>query len=163
MTDFIKTVRFFPATDRRNDPKGNYGIHGVDLDFVLTGPAGGIEWIVYTNWQLPHVQRETDQNILSRAKTGLLDSVALDTHSRPSPSMLSAHSFAPFDRRNKKPSRTDCGITGGNCWTKPITYLTKPIFESLLKEGDEGVWACLEHYYHEVFDKIVKRNKARQA
>lgn len=63
-------MKFFleiqPAFDKRDpDPKKNYGIHGVNLRWVLNGKLGAVQFLLYTNWQLPHVQREfaTDAKI----------------------------------------------------------------------------------------------------
>ena len=63
-----RIVHFAPAFDRCDpDPKKNYGIRGVELRFVLKGPKGAIQFVVYTNWQLPHVTEETIQKTLAQA------------------------------------------------------------------------------------------------
>src|SRR5215467_3220628 len=54
-----RIVTFEPAYDKRHpDPKKNYGIHGVTLRMVLKGPEGAVQFVLYTNWQLPHVTKE---------------------------------------------------------------------------------------------------------
>jgi len=35
-----RIVEFDPAYDERNNPKGNYGIHGVNLRMILKGSKG---------------------------------------------------------------------------------------------------------------------------
>jgi len=65
MGEFTQIVDFFPAFDKRDpDPKKNYGIHGVELRMVLKGPEGAVQFVLYTQWMLPHVQKETDERIV---------------------------------------------------------------------------------------------------
>jgi hypothetical protein len=57
-----RIVEFNPAYDKRDsDPSKNYGIHGVNLRMILKGTKGAIQFVVYTNWHLPHVQAELDR------------------------------------------------------------------------------------------------------
>lgn len=59
--EFQEITEFHPAFDRRDpDPKKNFGIHGVELRMVLKGPEGAVQFVLYTNWQLPHVAKETE-------------------------------------------------------------------------------------------------------
>lgn len=51
-----RIVKLLPAWDKRNsDPSKNYGVHGVELRMVLKGPEGAVQFVLYTNWHLPHV------------------------------------------------------------------------------------------------------------
>ena len=54
---FTKEITIAPAYDKRNiDPKKNYGgIHGCEMRFVLKGECGAVQFVLYTNWQLPHL------------------------------------------------------------------------------------------------------------
>lgn len=59
MNELKRITEFEPAFDKRHpDPKQNYGIHGVTLRMVLKGDKGAVQFVVYTNWQLPHVTQE---------------------------------------------------------------------------------------------------------
>lgn len=63
---------FDPAFDKRDpDPKKNYGIHGVELRMVLKGPEGAVQFIVFTGWMLPKVQRELIADRLIKASHGV--------------------------------------------------------------------------------------------
>ena len=56
---FERIVELTPAYDKRsNNPAENYGIHGVELRMVLKGAEGAVQFVLYTNWHLPHVARE---------------------------------------------------------------------------------------------------------
>lgn len=63
--EFQEITEFSPAFDRRDpDPKKNFGIHGVELRMVLKGPEGAVQFVLYTNWQLPHVREEQDKSTI---------------------------------------------------------------------------------------------------
>ena len=64
-----KIVKFYPAFDRRKDPKGNYGIHGVDMRMILKGDKGAVQFVLYTNWHLPHVQEELNLKAIGQDST----------------------------------------------------------------------------------------------
>jgi len=49
-----RIIQFTPAYDKR--PK--YGIHGVNLRFLLKGPKGAIQFLLFTNWMTPKVREE---------------------------------------------------------------------------------------------------------
>mgnify|MGYP000162019359 CR=1 FL=1 len=50
---------FTEAYDRRHeDPEKNYGIHGIDLRMILKGPLGAVQFVLYTQRMLKHVQQE---------------------------------------------------------------------------------------------------------
>lgn len=56
---FERIVLFRPAYDKRsNDPKKDYGINGVEMLMVLKGPEGAVQFLLLTNWQLPHINKE---------------------------------------------------------------------------------------------------------
>ena len=45
-----RRIEFAPAYDKRHpDPQKNYGIHGVEMRWLLEGPRGVIQFLVYTN------------------------------------------------------------------------------------------------------------------
>jgi len=54
-----REIKFSPAYDKRDpDPSKNYGIHGVTITFLLKGEKGAVQFVLYTNWHLPHVDHE---------------------------------------------------------------------------------------------------------
>jgi hypothetical protein len=54
----ITNVRL-PYDRRHPDPKQNYGIHGLDVWFILKGPKGATQFAVTFPVYLPHVERES--------------------------------------------------------------------------------------------------------
>ncbi len=54
-----RIVEITPAYDKRHsDPCRNYGIHGADLRMILKGDLGAVQFVLFTNWHLPHVTEE---------------------------------------------------------------------------------------------------------
>jgi hypothetical protein len=173
--EFQEITEFLPAYDRRDsDPKKNYGIHGVTLRMVLKGPEGAVQFVVYTNWQLPHVMEEQNQS-------GIITRSRIDALYRPMAADLGYHSPKPmyggqlpmgaekFDFKHKEllkgatgdieiPTRVKTGtfdpcevLGGGPCYYDGSTLNAEPVFEVLLREGSKGVWRELRKYYDSVF------------
>ena len=133
---FEQIVEFLPAFDKRSDdPKKNYGIHGVELRMVLKGDAGAVQFLLYTNWQLPHVSEELKGNTL---------------FDRPLPADLGYHSKTPMYEGQE--CRNDCQyLDGHDCYYDGSSLDADRIFKVLCAEGSDGVWRALEAYYNDVF------------
>ena len=140
---FEREVSFIPAFDRRDpDPKKNYGIHGVDIRFYLKGPHGAVQFILSTNWQLPHVQKETDTRLPLPDMPYLFHQpMAVD---------LGYHSKIPI-REGQTCIQQDCEFTSGPCYYDGSTLEADRIFNILREEGDKGVWRELAIYYRAIF------------
>ncbi len=149
MPDFERTITFDPAFDKRDpNPAKNYGIHGVTLRFVLKGTQGAVQFVLYTNWYLPHVQQELDLR---------LDDKFPHLSCHPMPADLGYHSPVPRSSYQADvDGQDDCSILGGRCYYDGSALNAEPVYERLLREGDAGVWAALEKYYGRVFGSGVK-------
>ena len=174
---FEQITEFTPAYDRRDpDPKKNFGIHGVDLRMVLKGPEGAVRFVVYTNWQLPHVTKENH----TLARIGKLTDTLMGCLFDPMPADLGYHSPKPmypdqkpmgaekldFDHKEtlkglsgdieipttvKTGTFTPCEYLGGGPCYDGSTMNAERIYEVLLREGSKGVWRELREYYNGVF------------
>ena len=130
-----RRVEFSPAFDKRNpNPAKNYGIHGVDLRMYVVGPRGAVQFVLYTDWHLPHVDEEL------RAKGARL---------APTPADLGYHSPIPTYEGQEDYSRDDCHLLGGRCYYDGSGLNAERIYDVLLREGSDGVWRELEAYYDE--------------
>lgn len=176
-----RIIEVRPAFDKRsNNPKKDYGIHGCEIIFVLKGEEGAVQFLLYTNWYLPHVQKAFEQK-MSPENAVLF---------RPIPADLGYHSPKPMYKGQKPMGSTwvdmeaisrnlDTLKTASTLGIEPeeteeITYPTgvfdpcpyldgKPcyydgsglaaerIYEIMLKEGSDGVWKALEKYYKDTF------------
>lgn len=175
-----KRIDFEPAFDRRHpDPSKNYGIHGVTLRMVLIGPKGAVNFVLYTNWHLPHVTDESKGRIDSPLNGDY------HWHCRPLPADLGYHSPKPMyeehepvgsknftwrdateEEKRELPSFTRIPESNPTGTFTPCEYLDgKPcyydgsslnadrIYRVLLNKGSNGVWRELEDYYNEIFER----------
>lgn len=142
-TAFERIVRLHPAYDKRDpDPHKDYGIHGVDLLFVLKGPVAAMQFMVYTGWHLPHVQAELDAKVFDGTRR-----FPLDSH-HPMPADVGYHALVP-QYEGQKSMLSECDwLDGKPCYYDDSTLMARDLFDVLLREGDEGVWRELEKRYH---------------
>jgi hypothetical protein len=106
------------------------------MKFLLRGPKGVVQFLLYTGWQLPHVQAEFDRK---------------GYDSKPMAADLGYHSPVPF-YEDQTPTTESCGYLGGKpCYYDGSGLQAEPVFERLLREGDAGVWAALEDFYANIF------------
>jgi len=141
-----KIVKFYPAFDRRKDPKGNYGIHGVDMRMILKGDKGAVQFVLYTNWHLPHVQEELNLKAIGQ------DSTYISAILNPLPADLGYHSPVPQYEGQSVASESCEYLDGRPCYYDGSGLNAERIYEALLKEGSDGVWRELEDYYNIIFE-----------
>jgi hypothetical protein len=141
-------IVFLPAWDKTHpDPKKNYGIHSVEMHFRLHGPLGMIQFVTYTNWHLPEVQKRL---LSSRSMN---EAIGGDLHwsVRPQPADLEYHSPKPM--YEGQPVRHDCQyLEGGTCYYDRSALAAEAVFRILVREGSEGVWKRLQEEYDARFN-----------
>lgn len=135
--EFTRVIEFTPAYDRRNsDPKRNYGVHGVDLRFLLKGSNGAIQFLLFTGWHLPHVREEHKQRDASAYRLGF--PIAAD---------LGYHSFVPR-YAGQEPMTEDCPVLDGKrCYCDGSGLQAEPVFDILVEQGEEKMWEKLQEEY----------------
>jgi hypothetical protein len=134
-----KLIEIQPAYDRRDE---GYGIGSVIFRAILKGPQGAVTFVLFTNWNLPHVQRELD---------------AKDVHFDPIPVSVGCHSRTPL-RESDEPSRENCEYLDGDpCYYEEYPFGTADkIYQYLLTEGDAGMWKQLTAIYIKEFGLDVQ-------
>lgn len=143
-----RLIEMSPAWDRRDpDPRKDYGIHGVDMRFVLKGEKGATQFLLYTGWILPETIGVSDimnyPDQLKRHYEGRGYSPLM-------PADLGYHSLTPM---YESQSSYDCEyVEGGKCYYDGSSLNAYGVFESLLREGSEGVWRELEDYYTSLWE-----------
>jgi len=140
-----RIVKFDAAFDKRHaDPKKNYGVHGVEIRFVVKGPAGATQFVVFTNWQLPHVRKEQE----ARPEA---DPQFRHLFCRPMAADLGYHSPKPIYQGQK--AMPNCQYLGGKeCYYDGSGLRARDAFRRLLEQGEEGVWEALESEYRCVLE-----------
>jgi len=130
-----------PAFDKRHDdPKKNYGIHGVTLRFLLRKPDAVMQFLLYTNWQLKHVRAEKGIATVERYPFSYWQA--------PMAADIGYHAKAPlYENQNSM----DCELLGGKCYYDGSTLNAEPVLESFIEKGLDGVWEALEEFYANQF------------
>jgi len=145
-TKLERIVKFYPAFDKRDpDPAKNYGIHGVELLMAVKGPKGVVQFKLYTNWQLPHIQEEMLNKPVRDRTTAMWRFL-------PMPTDLGYHSYVPH--YEDQSCITDaCELLDGKpCYYDGSGLNAEPVFKLLVEKGDEAVWRKLERYYEVTFN-----------
>jgi hypothetical protein len=142
MSDFKREIEWTPAFDKRHtDPQKNYGIHGVNMKWLLTGPKGVIQFMVYTNWHLPHVRREREERVSDHYLC------------QPIPADVGYHSPTPM-HEGEKPCTESCPYLGGKpCYYDGSGMAAVELFDVLVTKGGEAVWEEMEDTYRSCFEE----------
>lgn len=132
-TIFEKEIKFSPAFDKRHiDPSKNYGVHGVDCLWLLKGEKGVVQFKIFTNWYLPHIQEKLKE---------IYGPMATD---------LGYHSPVPI-YEDQKPITSNCEFTNGPCYYDGSSLNAQKLFEILVEKGSEAVWEEMTNFYRSVF------------
>ena len=147
---FTKEVTFYPAFDRRNpEPSKNSGIHGVEIIFVLKGKKGATQFVIYTNWFLPSVQKEQywKGNISSRLKYGSPEPMGAD---------IGYHSLTPQYKGQTKTKDNCPYLDGKPCYYDGSSLRADEFIPAFLAGGSDAVWKMLEEDYRRRFENKKK-------
>jgi hypothetical protein len=138
-----RLVEWTPAFDKRDpNPSKNYGIHGMNLRFVLKGERGAIQFLIFTGWHLPRVQEEFKRK---------------GWDSSPMPADLGYHSLAPHYEGQGVQSDSCEYCDGKPCYYDGSGLNAEPVFDKFVSEGEEAMWAELASYYELVFGGAERR------
>lgn len=140
MEQFEKLVTMSGAYDKRHpDPSKNYGIHGMDIRFVLKGPKGCTQFVVYTGIHLPHVDAEL------RGKGSLsLEPTGVD---------IGYHSPKPI-YEGQQPM--DCSLMPeGKCYYDGSGLAADEFMPEFIAGGTDAVWKMLEQRYNDWFGEAA--------
>lgn len=133
-TPYSREIRFTPAYGKTDsDPNKNYGIHCVEMEFILTGKEGAIVLLIFTGWYLPQ----------NRDLTGI-------PATRPRAASLTYHSRHRLHDGPYEPM-PGCDYLGGDPCYSDSTYCVEEIFDLFVERGEEAVWEILEGRYRSTF------------
>jgi hypothetical protein len=145
---FKRSILFRPGYDERR--KG-CGVHGMEMRFVVKGPRGAVQFLLFTNWMLPHVERELHDRY---EKGESLNPCLFKGY----PADLGYHSPKPM-YKDQSAMRNDCDILGGQCYYDGSGLNAERPFGILVSQGLEALWKFLEEYYGSVFSKNEMKNR----
>jgi hypothetical protein len=137
--DYI--VEFTPAWDRTDpDPTKNYGVQGVELRMVLKGDRGAVQFVLYTGWMLDMIPDGTTTFMVG------------DPTTAPLPADLGYHSPKPmYDGHTMMDGPCEY-LDGAQCYYDGSGLNAQRIWNTLVREGSNGVWRDLREYYRETFN-----------
>ena len=141
--EFEQTIVMHPAFDRSKETP-NYGIHGCEFLFVLRGPKGAVQFMVGTDWHLPHVQRRLRARNLESAER--FDTI------QPRGWDIGYHSPRPM-YTGDTPLKDDCEILGGPCYYDGSSLQADEMIPEFLAGGTKWLWPKLEEIYRERFEQ----------
>lgn len=141
-----KEILITPAWDKRHkDPDKNYGIHGAEMFFVLKGKHGAITFCVYTNWHLPHVDKEL--------RNAHRHDSRYDFMFRPVGADISYHAHKA-QCEGQEPMSECKWLDNQPCYCDGSSLDAQPICALLIAEGSDAVWKHLEGVYTHRFGTL---------
>jgi hypothetical protein len=104
-----------------------------------------VQFLIFTNWHLPHVQAEMDAKPLAQ------EAFLRYINHKPSPADLGYHSRRPMWPGHEPITQSCEHLDGCPCYYEGSGTAAEPIFQVLLEEGSDGVWRELKAYYRQTF------------
>ena len=143
--ELVRHTDFYPAWDKRSkDPNKDYGIHSVTLRFAVSGPLGAVHFSLYTGWLLPENHKELEDR---DGRAGPISAGRVLT--KPIPVDVGYHSPVPTSGAEEA---ADCDLLpGGRCYGSGNMMRSRSFYETLVREGSEGIWKRLEGEYRATF------------
>jgi len=139
----ITNVRL-PFDRRHTNDFKNYGIHGLDIWFILKGPKGATQYACTFDIYLPHVEKydRPKWKAMEREKIRGFD--------------VGYHSLTP---QYEGQTQTDCtSLDGGKCYydgsSLRANSWTETIFSTIGKPPEEVLWKMLEDEYMSRFEGV---------
>lgn len=145
MNDFERRITFEPAYDKGKA----YGIGAMRIRFVLIGPAGAIQFLMGTGWNLAHVRKN-----LARKEAEWLMEHGTSLFFGPQAWDIGYHS--PVPQYEGQEPMAECDILpSGKCYYDGSGLNAEPIMERFIGEGTEYLWAELQRRYDEMFGALA--------
>lgn len=120
-----------------NDRGGRYGVHGMDMRFLLRGPNGAAGFLMATGW-VP-------------GEKGVNPSVA---SLFPMPMDISYHAHSP-QHEGQERSTTQCPYLDGQpCFSDGAFMPAEPVFEAFIVRGDVAIWEALRDWHDNLHTTI---------
>lgn len=139
---FERSVEINPAFDRRDpNPKKDYGIHSVDLKFLLKGERGVVQFVIYTGWYLPQNHPATHPEHFPMAAD------------------IGYHSYVPLYEGQKCLNGSCRYLDGKPCYYDGSGLQAEDFLKVMIAEGGETMWKKMEEWYNNHFGEIPLQEK----
>lgn len=145
MSEFERIVTVSPAFDKRSsDPSKDYGIGACRITFILRGPKGAVQFMVGTNWYLPHTQREN--------RKWQYDFDVRFDKINPQGWDVGYHSPVPMYEGQTAMGGKCEHVRGGECFYDGSGLRAEEWVPKFLAGGTDWLWPALEEDYRERFE-----------
>lgn len=145
---FERIVEFNGAWDKRPKKPGdpNYGVHGMEIRFVLKGDKGAIQFVLFTNWQLPEVAdwHASMRHYLHESDRG--------RRQWPMAADVGYHARSPR-YEEQTVCQDECPYIGGPCYYDGSGLLADEWWPEFLAGGTEWLWPKMEERYRALLEK----------
>jgi len=123
--EFERHIDIVPAYDKRG---AGYGRHCADMFFVLKGPNGAVDLHVFTGWELPRLRDDPGPGAVG--------------------AYLRFHSPKPQYQGDVVSVEACACLDGKPCYCGVTSMGAEPVFDILVEQGLEALWAEMERLYH---------------
>lgn len=142
MKKLKREIKLLPAWDKRDpNPSKNYGIHSMNLVMYVIGGKGAIQFVVYTNCHLRHVEQEMITSCDGRF-----------CRLKPLPADIGYHAkIAQYD--GQEPTQENCKLTNGVCYYDGSSlYAEELYYDIFVPKGSDAMFEKMEEIYYERFN-----------
>ena len=133
-----RAVIFQPGyLDPRTGPN-SYGRHGMEIKWLLRGPRGATQFLMYTDW----VPGQKDRN--PRVADMFPMAADLGYHARV-PQYEGAEEWGLHER---------CEYLTGRCYYDGSGLQAQPVLDRFIRDGEQAIWDALEDRYAALMTRI---------
>jgi hypothetical protein len=146
MAEFERIVTVRPAFEKRDpDPAKDYGIGACKITFILKGPKGATQFMIGTDWYLPHLQHEhRASNYEMAVKYNQIQPQGWD---------VGYHSPKPmYDSHTAMDHACDL-VEGGKCFYDGSSLRADEWIPKFIRGGTDWLWPALEEEYRYRFER----------
>lgn len=145
-----ESVQFQPGYNcQRMDMQG-HGVHGMEITWILRGPAGavqlrfGTDWVPGELWPGHGISPDGSRG-WRMASSGLWST---DPHG----SGIGVHSHVPqYEDHEAEPI---CGLIGAPCYYDEALSAADPIVPLFMADGESAIWEALESRYAQLQEAV---------
>ena len=135
---FRRVVNFRPAYDRRDE---GFGTHNVEIDFVLIGPMGAVDFVVHkTGWYTASARAHLRQ-------VRVPGHLRYDDPAAEHPWLTSINYHSKVPQYEGQSGVKNCKWLGSATCYCDGTSLAEGTMEKFICEGEDVVWAELQSWY----------------
>lgn len=133
-----REIQWQPGYDYRNNPeKRQFGCHGMNIRWLLIGPLGAVQFLIYSSWLPSWVESGPWGNTIDTHDDRVFGPMGADL----------GHHWSTPTYEDEGCQKCDI-LPGGECFYDGSGMAADDLLGVLLTEGHEAVWCRMESEYH---------------